>query len=76
MVIIISGSWGMYGGAVMEGEKVKESSITVVQQMTTQDANLAGIVQGGVILKLIDNTADIVAVRHTGTNAGPRQYRR
>ncbi|HPS56783.1 MAG TPA: acyl-CoA thioesterase [Spirochaetota bacterium] len=53
----------------MEGKTVKESSVTVVQQMTHQDANLAGNVHGGVILKLIDNTAGIVAVRHTGGNA-------
>lgn len=52
----------------MEGKKVKESSVTVVQQMTQQDANLAGNVHGGVILKLIDNTAGIVGVRHTGGN--------
>ena len=39
----------------MESKKVKATSITVVQQMTHQDANLAGNVHGGVILKLIDN---------------------
>jgi uncharacterized protein (TIGR00369 family) len=53
----------------MEGKRIEDSSITVVQQMTHQDANLAGNVHGGVILKLIDNTAGIVAVRHTGGNA-------
>lgn len=53
----------------MEGKKIKESSITVVQQMTQMDANLAGNVHGGVIMKLIDNTAGIVGVRHTGGNA-------
>ena len=52
----------------MESKKVKATSITVVQQMTHQDANLAGNVHGGVILKLIDNTAGIVGVRHTGGN--------
>lgn len=52
----------------MEGKEVKDSSITVVQQMTHQDANLAGNVHGGVIMKLIDNTAGIVGVRHTGGN--------
>lgn len=53
----------------MEGKKIKDSSITVVQQMTQMDANLAGNVHGGVIMKLIDNTAGIVGVRHTGGNA-------
>ncbi|MCL2154568.1 MAG: acyl-CoA thioesterase [Leptospirales bacterium] len=52
----------------MESKKVKSTSVTVVQQMTQQDANLAGNVHGGVILKLIDNTAGIVGMRHTGVN--------
>jgi len=48
---------------------VKDSSLEVVQQMTQSDANLAGNVHGGVIMKLIDNTAGIVAIKHTGANA-------
>ena len=52
----------------MESKKIKSTSVTVVQQMTQQDANLAGNVHGGVILKLIDNTAGIVGMRHTGVN--------
>lgn len=47
---------------------VKDSSITIVQHMTQMDANLAGNVHGGTIMKLIDNTAGIVAARHTGKN--------
>jgi uncharacterized protein (TIGR00369 family) len=50
-------------------KKVKDSSITVVQQMTQQDANLSGNVHGGTIMKLIDNTTGLVAVRHTGKDA-------
>jgi len=45
-----------------------DSCITIVHQMTHQDANLAGNVHGGVILKLIDNTAGIVASRHSSGN--------
>ena len=52
----------------MEPKRVKDSSVTVVQQMTQMDANLAGNVHGGTIMKLIDNTAGIVGVRHTGGN--------
>lgn len=52
----------------MSKKKASHSSITIVQQMTQQDANLAGNVHGGVIMKLIDNTAGIVAVRHTQMN--------
>ena len=52
----------------MESKRAKESSLTIVQQMTHQDANLAGNVHGGTIMKLIDNTAGIVGVRYTGGN--------
>ena len=53
----------------MEGKSVKGSTVTVVQQMVQTDANLAGNVHGGVIMKLIDNTAGIVATRHSANNA-------
>jgi len=52
----------------MESKRAKESRLTIVQQMTHQDANLAGNVHGGTIMKLIDNTAGIVGVRYTGGN--------
>lgn len=52
----------------MDNKRVKDSSVTVVQQMMNSDANLAGNVHGGVIMKLIDNTAGMVGVRHTGRN--------
>jgi acyl-CoA hydrolase len=50
-------------------KKACESRITIIQQMTQQDANLAGNVHGGTIMKIIDNTAGIVATRHTGKNS-------
>src|SRR5512135_3105809 len=49
-------------------KKVSDSSITIVQHMTQQDANLAGNVHGGTIMKLIDNTAGITAARHACAN--------
>ncbi len=52
----------------MNSKTVKESSVTIVSQMTHQDANLAGNVHGGVILKHIDNTGGIVASRHAQSN--------
>jgi len=52
----------------MEPKSVSISSMEVVQQMTQQDANLAGNVHGGVIMKLIDNTAGIVGSRHSQSN--------
>ena len=50
----------------MDTKFVHDSTITIVQQMTHQDANLAGNVHGGTLMKLIDNTGGIVASRHSG----------
>jgi len=52
----------------MEGKRASESSVTMAQLMTPQDVNKAGNVHGGVIMKLIDTTAGVVASRHTRTN--------
>jgi len=52
----------------MQGKKIKDSSVIMVQPMSPQDANQAGNVQGGVIMKLIDLAGAIVAERHTRTN--------
>lgn len=52
----------------MEEKKPERTELTVIQQMTQQDANLAGNVHGGTIMKLIDNTAGIVAIRHARKN--------
>ena len=53
----------------MKGKTVRESSITMTQFMTPQDVNVAGNVHGGVIMKLIDTAAGIVAIRHARANA-------
>jgi uncharacterized protein (TIGR00369 family) len=53
----------------MEGKRVRESSTVMAQQMNPQDANPAGNVHGGVIMKLIDTSASVVAVRHARSNA-------
>ncbi len=52
----------------MDSKTVSYSSIEIVLQMTQADANLAGNVHGGSIMKHVDNTAGLVAVRHTGGN--------
>ncbi len=52
----------------MKSKTVTKSSVYVVQQMTQIDANLAGNIHGGVIMRLIDSTAGIVAVRHAFGN--------
>ena len=52
----------------MQSKTMSFSRMQTVQQMTQQDANFAGNVHGGVIMKLIDITAGIVAAKHCGTN--------
>jgi len=49
----------------MKAKAVEESKLMIVQQMVQTDANLAGNVHGGVIMKLIDSTAGLVAARHS-----------
>lgn len=53
----------------MEGKRVGETSVVMAQVMNPQDANPAGNVHGGVIMKLIDTAAGSVAVRHGRCNA-------
>ena len=42
-----------------------DSSMLISRIMLPEDANPAGIVHGGVIMKEIDNAAGVAAVRHT-----------
>jgi uncharacterized protein (TIGR00369 family) len=53
----------------MEGKRVNESRVVMAQQMNPQDANPAGNVHGGVLMKLIDTAAGAVAIRHSRSNA-------
>lgn len=48
----------------MEGRTVRESSTVVSQLMLPSDANLAGNVHGGTIMKLVDTVGGVVAMRH------------
>ena len=52
----------------MQEKAVKETSITIAQVMLPQDTNPAGNVHGGVIMKLIDTAAAVVASRHARCN--------
>ena len=52
----------------MEGKKVSESAVLTAQLMSPQDANAAGNVHGGVIMKLIDDAGGAVAYRHARSN--------
>jgi uncharacterized protein (TIGR00369 family) len=53
----------------MQAKTVKESAVIMSQLMGPQDVNNAGNVHGGVIMRLIDNCAGVVAVRHSRSNA-------
>jgi len=52
----------------MEGKKVSESAVLMAQLMSPQDANIAGNVHGGVVMKLIDDAGGAVAYRHARSN--------
>ncbi len=52
----------------MEGKRVSDSKVVMAQMMNPQDANPAGNVHGGVIMRLIDSAAAAVAMRHARGN--------
>lgn len=52
----------------MEGKRVTNSSVIMAQMMIPQDANPAGNVHGGVVVKIIDEAAGVVAARHSRMN--------
>ena len=45
---------------------VAASQVTLVQLMELTDANIAGIVHGGVVMKLVDTAAGLAAIKHCG----------
>lgn len=49
----------------MEGKPVSESQLTMAIQMNPEDANPAGNVHGGVVMKYVDTAAGVVAIRHS-----------
>jgi uncharacterized protein (TIGR00369 family) len=49
----------------MQGKPVRESQLTMAIQMNPEDANPAGNVHGGVIMKYVDTAAGVVAIRHS-----------
>jgi uncharacterized protein (TIGR00369 family) len=50
----------------LEPRRVASSQVTLVQLMEITDANIAGIVHGGVIMKLVDTAAGLAAFKHAG----------
>ncbi|NPA95472.1 MAG: acyl-CoA thioesterase [Thermodesulfobacteria bacterium] len=52
----------------LEGKPVSASRVVLTQVMLPEDANSAGNVHGGTIMKLADNAAYVVATRHCRSN--------
>ncbi len=52
----------------MEGKSPRESETIMALEMNPEHANPAGNVHGGVIMKLIDTAAGVVAKRHARSN--------
>lgn len=52
----------------MQAKTVGQTSVTMAQLMLPEDANPAGNVHGGVIMKLVDSAAHVVASRHAQSN--------
>ena len=45
---------------------VSHSKVTLTQMMEVTDANVAGNVHGGVIMRLVDTAAALAAIKHSG----------
>jgi uncharacterized protein (TIGR00369 family) len=50
----------------LEPRRVESSPVTLGQLMEITDANIAGIVHGGVVMKLVDTAAGLAAFKHAG----------
>ena len=55
-------------GAAPPPQSVAYSRVIMSHMLLPQDANPAGIVHGGVVMKQIDDAAGVVAIRHTRGN--------
>lgn len=53
----------------LPGKSPRESMVVLSQVMLPEDANPAGNVHGGTIMKLVDNAAYVAAVRHSRKNS-------
>ena len=53
----------------MDAKRQEDSISVAAQQVLPQQANAAGNIHGGEIMKMMDGTAGIAAMRHSHTNA-------
>jgi acyl-CoA hydrolase len=47
-------------------KRVADSQVTLTQLMEVTDANIAGYVHGGAVMRLVDTAAGLAAIRHSG----------
>lgn len=59
---------GLQTGAEFEGRTVSHSAVEMAQLMLPAQADPAGFVHGGELMKLMDNAAGVVAARHAHSN--------
>jgi acyl-CoA hydrolase len=57
---------GTSGPVDLTPKPVSASRVTLSIQMQVTDANIAGNVHGGTIMKLVDNAAGLAAAKHAG----------
>jgi acyl-CoA hydrolase len=50
----------------LEPKRVADSQVVLAELMTIVDTNVAGIVHGGTIMKLVDTAAGLAAIKHAG----------
>jgi acyl-CoA hydrolase/ferritin len=55
-------------GSEFAGRTVGHSAVEMAQVMLPEQANPAGFVHGGELMKIMDNAAGVVAARHSGGN--------
>jgi acyl-CoA hydrolase len=59
---------GLEKGGEFEGRTVGHSAVEMAQLMLPAQANPAGFVHGGELMKMMDNAAGVVAARHSHSN--------
>lgn len=55
-------------GTTLRSRTVGHSAVTMAQVMLPEQANPAGFVHGGELMKIMDNAAGVVATRHASAN--------
>jgi acyl-CoA hydrolase len=54
-------------GSKLEPRPASESCSELIRWMSIQDANSAGFIHGGVVMRMCDEAAGIAAIRHCGS---------